>query len=427
MISKLSQSDRNRFVENHIPLARRIASAFWARHRATAGHSPSSTQKRNGDSISWDELCSAAYMALVQARDGWDPLQSNCQIAGCFLPSEDGCLPSGQCVHGNDGYTFGAYAKLFVEGACIAALKKSWRKKPIPYTEELLHPDCSRRIQGKSQRPDDRPYEYYRLPDRASLVDGSEYDGGPSSGWSRMDLSKLRQMIDVAIEDGDIEVYGLTSQKISSVIDGLSADISHSEIASKSCVTVKQVLAVANSLRTFLDNTEFGEHLTIGSEPECISIADLAALVTKNFPDDPCQPKRMGEWLVRGWVPGRQTPEGRWIITKWGARIAIRRWGERREQALADLDNEDGSDRVIPMSKKARAIKVVGHVSSPLPEYGGAAIGPIVLIEVGMGRAQSCAISRSGDRFYSANRSAVLSRFDLEIGEDGTARPKSAD
>jgi DNA-directed RNA polymerase specialized sigma24 family protein len=432
MRSLITLAERNQIVVAYMPLAQRIARAFWGRHMALSGKS-GHTQKRNSDAVTYDDLESAGYRALVQARDGWDPLLSNCNQPDCYLPSENGRFPTGihtakqlietsvheheRCPHGNAGYTFGAFAQRFIEGACIAALKKSHRRKPLPYTEELMAcTDIKER--DRAERPDSRSNEYERLPDYHPLQDGSEFDGSPSAIWSSVDMLALRKFIADAIESGALLVRGLSADQLRIIVANIGDGRSHAEVAGDACCKVSQVHAALSALRALLVETDYGDDQ---DGPRSLSLSELAGLITKAYPHDPCVPKRLGEWLMRGWVPGKQNADGRWFISHWGAKIAIKKWGERKSRGPKDLDTDTPSDKVPDMSrsKPARILRVTGHVGTALPEYSGAVIGPVVSIEVGQGRAQSCAVTSAGDKFYGRNREAVLQRFGLvQEGED---------
>ena len=432
MRSLMTLAERNQVVVAYMPLALRIARAFWGRHMALSGKK-GHTQKRNSDAVTYDDLQSAGYRALVQARDGWDPLLSNCNQPDCYLPSDNGKFPKGistvkqllesgvtyeRCPHGNAGYTFGAFAQRFIEGACIAALKKSHRRKPLPYTEELMAISCVT-DRDRAERPDSRANEYERLPDYHHLQDGSEFDGSPSAAWSSVDMLALRKFIADAIESGDLLVRGLSADQLRIIIANIGDGRSHAEVAGDACCKVSHVHAALSTLRALLVETDYAddEH----DSPQSLSLSELAAQITKVYPHDPCIPKRLGEWLMRGWVPGKQNADGRWFISRWGAKIAIKKWGERKSRGSKELDTDPTSDKVQDMSrsKPARTLRVIGHVGTALPEYSGAVIGPVVSIEVGQGRAQSCAVTSAGDKFYGRNREAVLQRFGLvQEGED---------
>jgi hypothetical protein len=409
---------RNEQVTRYIPMSNRIASAFWQAHaggkssRHGAGYEErrGHTQGRNTEILTYDDVQSAGHMALIQARDNWDPLLPTCGVEKCRLET-----PEGQCQHGNSGYTFGAYARRYVEGACIAALKSTYRRPAIPYVTELM--PLPRRCIGDtdvSTREDDQPYNYLRLPAHDRLADGSEYDGAPG-GLAPGDVRKIVRRVLAMIADGTCTCNGMSTEEMLAAVQALSTG----------APATPATQAVAAHLRVLL--AEYRESADDTPERPAWSLFELAQEITRRYPHDPGSKKRLGEWLGRGWIPGRQGADGRWEISHWGAMIAIRRWGDRPERKPLDtapaLSSTLASKRsTATMSTPARILTVEGHGGTVLPEHGNGKV-VIVQIEVGQGRAPSYGVSHGGDRFVGANRQAVLDRFGLVHCADDVIRP----
>lgn len=416
-VSGLKEADLNKILEKYIPFVKREVDKYWSlitkrtvpKYMILAGN----TQKRNTNTISNSELYSSGLYGLVQAKYKWDPFlvacSHECRIDPTPMTYEqrlDIAQNGGRCSHGGMTYTFGAFCSLFVTGAIKATIRKSYRKKPFKFTEELL---------TLTSEDEEQAEDYLRYPTPEPCADGNNFDGSPGQSLSASEKTIIRTRVAAAIASRKVSFPGGNPAIVADVVSDLVAGHGAMAICAARRIRPSAMNDLIDDLRDLLEDYKQEDSGRIWSLPE------LAAEITSRFPEYPCQPKRLGEWLTRGSVPGTKTPDGRWVISQWGASIAMRKWiDSKRVDNPAEMSLNEDNKRDEKMPKPEWVLEVKDHQGTFLPDYGCKVV--IVKIEVGRGRAPSYAVTSSGDRFYGKNREAVLNRFSLKIEEDGVCR-----
>lgn len=259
-------------------------------------------------------LNEAAIQGLEIAAQRWNPNRASCDH-GCILAPRET-----RCQHDGTRVTLGAYARKFISGEVIMAMRNmriGFRDTHSPRTD------------------------YYNLPEiicEEMLPDSSSPDGSESDDrWGSCDNANLLKTIEAGILSGEVAVVGMTMDTIREVVSSLSLGRSFAETAKFAGCSDKSVARVVASLRRLLAKTDFGEK-TVRPVKEYSLGQLVSAICAKYYPEASEKTrqtisKRIGKWASVGKLGATRGADRRWIFSPMGMTRCLDMW---RELAAAE-------------------------------------------------------------------------------------------
>lgn len=274
-------------VAKHTPLAKKKAAYYYAFFCALSKKpSDGDTQGRDTIILRKEDMVSAMYEALCEGALTYDP----------NYRAKDG-TPR----------TFGVYVQLEMHGKAMALFRKAMKKKVQLPPEEILsghapHTDRWSRTDGTMSLID-------MIPDKTTLPDGSDYDGGPGEGLSSRDKAKMHEAIASVCNRAGLGQLMPVRQILDMLMKGYDpGEIVRAKSSNKTTntFTTEEVTAVIGMVREAL--------------APLVSDRARYALVKADKIGTAADQKHVREWIKSSRYPAVLGPDKVWRVTPWTQR-----------------------------------------------------------------------------------------------------------